>query len=648
MAPRDTDTDNVARKKLCVAPIEGKLVQEEEEEWIEPMTFRPTMEEFKNLNKYVSYMESCGAHLAGIAKIVPPAEWQPNGGPKEDWYNPANMDFTIQTPLQQTMKPSKTHGAFENTSKKLAEMTIPQFVNLATDSRHVTPPHESYEELEKLYWSYDNDKFDRTDDPVYGADVPQTLTRDDMDVWNISRLESLLTENFNFDLAGVNTPYLYFGMWKATFSWHVEDLDLHGVNFIHYGAPKTWYCVPPKHGYKLEQAANQLFPEWNQHCFNFLRHKVCMMSPKLLTSRGVKVHKITQEEREMVVVFPHAYHSGFNHGFNIAEAANFALPRWVEYGKRCRPCTCLMGVHGEAVDFDALEFGDFVKKYQPEKLELYESGKDIGPHPEDPQYIKDAYQFCLNVLNEDGEKDEDSEQVNKENIGETSKQVIKEKWILSTEDGKEIESGETPKNVMAEGEEEMTEEQKRKKLKANCRKLLKHMKLYRDLPKDLYLNKNAVEVEEIKVNDESPTENLEVEDEGMALFELREEKKCDIKLHHDRSELMMSLIAKIPKTTDSPKKGRKKEPLEKKKRIGFAGISEEELQAKKSKMVCKRKHRLMACGKCIGCRAEDCGKCVYCKDKPKFGGKNIQKQKCMDKVCKNPEVRTCDDCRWNL
>merc|ERR1719509_302320 len=245
-------------------------------------------------------------------------------------------------------------------------------------------------------------------------------------------------------------------------------------------SPKTWYCVPPKHGYKLEQAANQLFPEWNQHCFNFLRHKVCMMSPKLLTSRGVKVHKITQEEREMIVVFPHAYHSGFNHGFNIAEAANFALPRWVEYGKRCRPCTCLMGVHGEAVDFDALEFGDFVKKYQPEKLELYESGKDIGPHPEDPQYIKDAYQFCLNVLNEDGEKDEDSEQVTKENIGETSK------------------------NVMAEGEEEMTEEQKRKKLKANCRKLLKHMKLYRDLPKDLYLNKNAVEVEEIKVNDENP------------------------------------------------------------------------------------------------------------------------------------------------
>ncbi|GCB76134.1 hypothetical protein scyTo_0017428 [Scyliorhinus torazame] len=33
------------------------------------MTFQPTMEEFKNFSKYIAYMESQGAHRAGLAKI---------------------------------------------------------------------------------------------------------------------------------------------------------------------------------------------------------------------------------------------------------------------------------------------------------------------------------------------------------------------------------------------------------------------------------------------------------------------------------------------------------------------------------------------------------------------------------------------------
>lgn len=33
------------------------------------MVFRPTWDEFKDFNKYIAYMESQGAHKAGVAKV---------------------------------------------------------------------------------------------------------------------------------------------------------------------------------------------------------------------------------------------------------------------------------------------------------------------------------------------------------------------------------------------------------------------------------------------------------------------------------------------------------------------------------------------------------------------------------------------------
>lgn len=33
------------------------------------MVFRPTMEEFRNVSRYIQYMESQGAHKGGIAKV---------------------------------------------------------------------------------------------------------------------------------------------------------------------------------------------------------------------------------------------------------------------------------------------------------------------------------------------------------------------------------------------------------------------------------------------------------------------------------------------------------------------------------------------------------------------------------------------------
>jgi len=43
------------------------------------------------------------------------------------------------------------------------------------------------------------------------------------------RIHSFIHSN-NTRIDGVNTPYVYFGMWKTMFAWHTKDMDLYAIN----------------------------------------------------------------------------------------------------------------------------------------------------------------------------------------------------------------------------------------------------------------------------------------------------------------------------------------------------------------------------------------------------------------------------------
>ncbi|XP_039103527.1 lysine-specific demethylase 4B isoform X3 [Hyaena hyaena] len=324
------------------------------------MTFRPTMEEFKDFNKYVAYIESQGAHRAGLAKIIPPKEWKPR-----QTYDDID-DVVIPAPIQQVV--TGQSGLFTQYNIQKKAMTVGEYRRLANSEKYCTPRHQDFDDLERKYWK--NLTFVS---PIYGADISGSLYDDDVAQWNIGSLRTILDmveRECGTIIEGVNTPYLYFGMWKTTFAWHTEDMDLYSINYLHFGEPKSWYAIPPEHGKRLERLAIGFFPGSSQGCDAFLRHKMTLISPIILKKYGIPFSRITQEAGEFMITFPYGYHAGFNHGFNCAESTNFATLRWIDYGKVASQCTCRK-------DMVKISMDVFVRILQPERYELWKQGKDL-------------------------------------------------------------------------------------------------------------------------------------------------------------------------------------------------------------------------------------------------------------------------------
>ena len=346
---------------------------------VEPPVFYPTLEEMRSmsLEKYVESIED-DLEEYGIGRIVPPAGWTPRRRGYDD------VDFRVEKAITQhatgrkglfrTLLVEKKPLSVKHDFKPMAERPENQPSKAALED----PTHAT---IEREFW-----KKVAYDPPTYCADVAGTLFdaptdsddatrrafRDDANDsgwpgsgscsvttpgWDVSRLDSLLSRTLkekNITLDGVNSSYLYFGMWRALFAWHTEDCDLYSVNYLHYGAPKFWYAIAPEDRERFEILAQGMVPEMWRACPEFLRHKELLISPTLLEQNGIPFTRMMQKPGEFVVTYPGSYHSGFNCGYNCAESCNFATEAWVEIGEDAGVCECVP----DAVSLDMRIFGD--------------------------------------------------------------------------------------------------------------------------------------------------------------------------------------------------------------------------------------------------------------------------------------------------
>uniref|UniRef100_A0A3P8Z2N9 [histone H3]-trimethyl-L-lysine(4) demethylase n=1 Tax=Esox lucius TaxID=8010 RepID=A0A3P8Z2N9_ESOLU len=156
--------------------------------------------------------------------------------------------------------------------------------------------------------------------------------------WNLNVmpvLEQSLLCHINADISGMKVPWLYVGMVFSAFCWHIEDHWSYSINYLHWGEPKTWYGVPALAAELLEEVMKKLTPELFEFQPDLLHQLVTIMNPNILMAHGVPVVRTNQCAGEFVITFPRAYHSGFNQGYNFAEAVNFCTADWLPAGRSC-------------------------------------------------------------------------------------------------------------------------------------------------------------------------------------------------------------------------------------------------------------------------------------------------------------------------
>lgn len=297
-------------------------------------TFHPTVEEMHDFNALLASLKEKGADVVGLCKLVPPKEW--NWTPKiED-----ARGMKVKNPIQQCV--SGRSGVYRvcnivKRDSKLGEYEV-QALKKGQGAPVDFSSQQALYEAERKFWK---SLTTTAAPPTYGADVEGSLFQDADVPFNVNRLDCILKQ-CGVKVPGITNPMMYVGMWRSFFPIHVEDVNMFSVNVMHLGAPKFWYGVPPSETKRVENLAQATWPE--EKCPEMLRHKTSLFSPFRLQQAGISFVRGVQREREIMITWPSSFHTGFNAGFNVAEAVNFVpkslLEHFFEFASNAGFCKC--------------------------------------------------------------------------------------------------------------------------------------------------------------------------------------------------------------------------------------------------------------------------------------------------------------------
>ncbi|KAM6981511.1 lysine-specific demethylase 5C isoform 1-T1 [Tautogolabrus adspersus] len=268
--------------------------------------------------------------------------------PKGNWRCPKCV-------AEEVKKPSEAFG-FEQATREYSLQSFGEMADAFKADYFNMPVHMVPTELvEREFWRLVS-SIEEDVTVEYGADIhskefgsgfpmnngKRKLTTEEEEYarsgWNLNVmpvLEQSLLCHINGDISGMKVPWLYVGMVFSAFCWHIEDHWSYSINYLHWGEPKTWYGVPSVAAERLEEVMNKLTPELFECQPDLLHQLVTIMNPNILMSHGVPVVRTNQCAGEFVITFPRAYHSGFNQGYNFAEAVNFCTADWLPAGRSC-------------------------------------------------------------------------------------------------------------------------------------------------------------------------------------------------------------------------------------------------------------------------------------------------------------------------